>query len=73
MARDGREWRLERGVVKEERISMQPILHRAREGAHAAGNGTQSRPGNRTVPTIDIDGIILTNPSPAKLRQVLGV
>jgi mycoredoxin len=29
--------------------------------------------GNRTVPTIDIDGIILTNPSPAKLRQVLGV
>ena len=29
--------------------------------------------GNRTVPTIDIDGIILTNPSPAKLRQVLGL
>ena len=29
--------------------------------------------GNRTVPTIDIDGTILTNPSPAKLRQVLGL
>lgn len=29
--------------------------------------------GNRTVPTIDIDGQILTNPSPAKLRQVLGL
>ena len=29
--------------------------------------------GNRTVPTIDIDGMILTNPSPAKLRQALGL
>jgi glutaredoxin len=29
--------------------------------------------GNRTVPTIDIDGTILTNPSPAQLRQVLGL
>jgi len=29
--------------------------------------------GNRTVPSIDIDGTILTNPSPAKLRQVLGL
>lgn len=28
--------------------------------------------GNRTVPTIDIDGTILTNPSPTQLRQVLG-
>ena len=29
--------------------------------------------GNRTVPTIDIDGTVLTNPSPAQLRQVLGL
>jgi mycoredoxin len=29
--------------------------------------------GNRTVPTIDIDGTILTNSSPAQLRQVLGL
>jgi len=29
--------------------------------------------GNRTVPTIDIDGTILTNPSPAQMCQVLGL
>ena len=29
--------------------------------------------GNRIVPTIDIDGTILTNPSPAQMRQVLGL
>jgi mycoredoxin len=29
--------------------------------------------GNRMVPTIDINGTILTNPSPAQLRQVLGL
>jgi hypothetical protein len=29
--------------------------------------------GNRTVLTIDIDGTILTNPSSAQLRQVLGL
>ncbi|MGE3538917.1 MAG: glutaredoxin family protein [Candidatus Tectimicrobiota bacterium] len=29
--------------------------------------------GNRTVPTIDIDGTVLTNPSPTQLRQVLGL
>ena len=29
--------------------------------------------GNRTVPTIDIAGTILTNPSPAQMRQVLGL
>jgi glutaredoxin len=28
---------------------------------------------NRTIPTLDINGIILTNPSPAQLRQVLGL
>ena len=29
--------------------------------------------GNRMVPTIDINGTILTNPSLAQLRQVLGL
>ena len=29
--------------------------------------------GNRTVPTLNIDGTILTNPTPAQLRQVLGL
>jgi glutaredoxin len=29
--------------------------------------------GNRTVPTVDIGGTIMTNPSPAQLRQVLGL
>jgi mycoredoxin len=29
--------------------------------------------GNRTVPTLDIGGTILTNPSPAQLRQALGL
>jgi len=29
--------------------------------------------GNRTVPTIDFNGTVLTNPSPAQMRQVLGL
>ena len=29
--------------------------------------------GNRTIPTLNIDGTILTNPTPAQLRQVLGL
>jgi glutaredoxin len=29
--------------------------------------------GNHTVPTIDMDGTILTNSSPVQLRQVLGL
>jgi glutaredoxin-like protein len=29
--------------------------------------------GNRTIPTLDINGQIFTNPSPAQLRQVLGL
>ena len=29
--------------------------------------------GNRTIPTLDINGTILMNPSPAHLRQVLGL
>jgi len=41
--------------------------------AAAALRVEQWNQGNRTVPSIDIDGTILTNPSPAKLRQVLGL
>jgi glutaredoxin len=29
--------------------------------------------GNRMVPTVDIDGTIMTNPSPTQLRQALGL
>jgi glutaredoxin len=29
--------------------------------------------GNRTVPTVDIGGTIMTNPSLAQLRQVFGL
>jgi mycoredoxin len=29
--------------------------------------------GNRTVPTIDFGGTVLTNPSPAQIRQALGL
>jgi glutaredoxin len=39
----------------------------------AAQRVEQWNNGNRTVPTIDIDGLILTNPSPAQLRQALGL
>ncbi len=39
----------------------------------AAQRVEQWNNGNRTVPTLDIAGTILTNPSPAQLRQVLGL
>ena len=39
----------------------------------AAERVEQWNRGNRTVPTLDIGGTILTNPSPAQLRQVLGL
>jgi mycoredoxin len=29
--------------------------------------------GNRTVPTFDIDGHVYTNPSPAQLRELIGL
>lgn len=29
--------------------------------------------GNRIVPTIDINGTMMTNPSPAQMRQALGL
>jgi len=43
------------------------------EDAEAARRVEQWNRGNRTVPTVDIDGTILTNPSPAQLRQILGL
>lgn len=39
----------------------------------AARRVEQWNRGNRTVPTIDIDGAIFTNPSPTQLRQALGI
>ena len=39
----------------------------------AAQRVEQWNNGNRTVPTIDVGGTILTNPSPVQLRQALGV
>jgi mycoredoxin len=43
------------------------------EDEAAALRVAQWNRGNRTVPTLDIGGTILTNPSPAQLRQVLGL
>jgi glutaredoxin len=43
------------------------------EDEEAALRVEQWNRGNRMVPTIDINGTILTNPSPAQLRQVLGL
>jgi glutaredoxin len=39
----------------------------------AAQRVAQWNRGNRTVPTFDIGGTIMTNPSPAQLRQILGL
>jgi len=54
------------------------VLFRWAKGGHdededAARRVEQWNQGNRTIPTLDIDGTILTNPSPAQLRQVLGL
>jgi len=43
------------------------------EDEDAARRVEQWNHGNRTIPTLDIAGTILTNPSPAQLRQVLGL
>ena len=43
------------------------------EDAAAAQRVEQWNNGNRTIPTLNIDGTILTNPTPAQLRQVLGL
>ena len=39
----------------------------------AAKRVEQWNNGNRIIPTLDIDGTILTNPSPTQMRQVLGL
>jgi mycoredoxin len=41
------------------------------EDEEAAERVEQWNGSNRTVPTLDIGGTILTNPSPAQLRHVL--
>ena len=43
------------------------------EDEAAAQRVEQWNQGNRTIPTRDINGTILTNPSPAQLRHVLGL
>jgi len=43
------------------------------EDEEAARRVEQWNRGNRTIPTLDINGTILTNPSPAQLRHVLGL
>jgi mycoredoxin len=43
------------------------------EDEAAARQVEQWNKGNRTIPTLNIDGTILTNPSPAQLRQILGL
>jgi mycoredoxin len=43
------------------------------EDEEAARQVERWNKGNRTVPTLNIDGTILTNPTPAQLRQVLGL
>jgi mycoredoxin len=43
------------------------------EDAAAAQRVEQWNRRNRTIPTLDINGTILTNPSPAQLRHVLGL
>lgn len=43
------------------------------EDESAAQRVQEWNQGNRIVPTLDIDGTIMTNPSPAQLRQVLGL
>ena len=39
----------------------------------AAKRVEQWNNGDRIIPTLDIDGVVLTNPSPTQLRQVLGL
>ena len=43
------------------------------EDEAAARRVEQWNHGNRTIPTLEIDGTILTNPPPARLRDVLGL
>jgi len=43
------------------------------EDAAAAQCVEQWNNGNRTIPTLNIDGTILTNPTPAQLRRMLGL
>ena len=39
----------------------------------AAKRVEQWNNGDRIIPTLDIEGTILTNPSPTQMRQVLGL
>jgi len=63
--------RIAKRFLDEHHVSYTEVDIEADEAA--ALRVEQWNQGNRTVPTIDIDGTILTNPSPAQLRQVLGL
>src|SRR5882672_2343621 len=63
--------RIAKRFLDEQNVSYTEVDIEADEAA--ALRVEQWNQGNRTVPTIDIDGTILTNPRPAKLRQVLGL
>ena len=63
--------RIAKRFLDEQNVSYTEVDIEADEAA--ALRVEQWNQGNRTVPTIDIDGTILTNPSPAQLRQVLGL
>ena len=39
----------------------------------AAKRVEQWNHGDRIIPTVDVDGTVLTNPSPTQLREILGL
>ena len=55
------------------RLWLNPIMSNIDEDKAAAQRVEQWNNGNRTIPTLDINGTILTNPTPGQLRRVLGL
>jgi mycoredoxin len=63
--------RIAKRFLDEHHIAYSEIDIEADE--EAAERVEQWNNGNRTVPTIDFGGTVLTNPSAAQMRQVLGI
>jgi mycoredoxin len=63
--------RMARRFLDENHIAYTEIDIEADE--EAAERVEQWNNGNRTVPTIDFGGTVLTNPSAVQMRQVLGI
>jgi mycoredoxin len=63
--------RIAKRFLDEHNIAYSEIDIEADE--EAAERVEQWNNGNRTVPTIDFGGTVLTNPSAAQMRQVLGI